>query len=79
MHVRPASVGVACIWRASVRVLRKAETVMTPAGVLAMRDLLAEGMIGRLGVNDREAYDTAEWLIESGWVAEEPKEKNDEV
>ena len=50
---------------------------MTPAEVLAMRDRLAEGMIGRLEVNDREAYDTAEWLIESGLVAEEPKEKNE--
>ena len=51
--------------------------VVTPAEVLAMRDRLAEGMIGRLGANDREAYDTAEWLIESGWVTEEPKEKNE--
>ena len=50
---------------------------MTPAEVLAMRDRLAEGMIGRLGVSDREAYETAEWLIASGWVTEEPKEKNE--
>ena len=48
---------------------------MTPAEVLAMRDRLAEE-VGKVKANP---VAIAEWLIESGWVTEEPKEKNDEV
>ena len=43
--------------------VRKGVGEMTAAEVLAMRDRLAEGMIGRLGANDREAYDAAEAVL----------------
>ena len=52
---------------------------MTPAEVLAMRDWLAVEICKTLGGGewDSLAKLTADWLIESGWVTEEPKEKSE--
>ena len=46
---------------------------MTPAEVLAMRDRLAK----EAGKAKADPVAIAEWLIESGWVTEEPKEKSE--
>ena len=47
---------------------------MTPAEVLAMRDRLAEWLMVE---KETPSRDIAEALIVSGWVTEEPKEKNE--
>lgn len=54
---------------------------MTPAEVLAMRDRLSEAMweqyrSGNFRMHD-DSQELADWLIESGWVTEEPKEKSE--
>lgn len=48
---------------------------MTPAEVLAMRDRLTAAMDDNFGpIFPGEGHALADWLIESGWVTEEPKE-----
>ena len=54
---------------------------MTPAEVLAIRDRLGRELGETLG-HERTiklSRAIADWLIESGWVTKEPKEKSDEV
>lgn len=58
--------------------VRKDVGKMTPAEVLAMRDRLAEEMWkAKLGVCYDDCVSVADWLIESGWVTKEPKEKSE--
>lgn len=52
---------------------------MTPAEVIAMRDKLATGLYEETGKRTMEqflhAMSLADWLIESGWVTNEPGAK----
>lgn len=48
---------------------------MTPAEVIAMRDKLAKGLYEESGNRFLHAMSLADWLIESGWVTNEPGRK----
>lgn len=54
---------------------------MKPSEVIAMRDRLGRELGETLGGERtvKLSKAIADWLIESGWVTKEPKEKNDEV